>query len=292
MGASKTEPRIRLALALLLACCAVIAAGCGSSNSSSSQTAAATTAATTTTGATDAGTLEGDVLSELPTVPEPTGAPPTLSGTSITDERAYLRAVFNDAQALWEREFSTANQQYARAKLTLFTQAVQSGCGAQADVGPFYCGANHGIYLDLGFFQLLAQRFGIGGFAQAYIVGHEFGHHVQNLLGIQQRVAAADEADPSGKNARSVRVELQADCLAGVWAHSVYKRGELTDEDINQALKAAAVIGDDFQTRMAGHTVDSTLWTHGSSAQRQHWLKTGFEKGEPGACDTFSQTTP
>ena len=292
MAASKTEPRTRPALGLLLVCCVLIAAACGSSNSSTSGTVAATTAATTTAAATDAGTIEGEVLGQLPTVPEPTGAPPSLSGTSISDERAYLRAVFNDAQSLWEREFTAANQQYAPAKLTLFTQTVQSGCGAQADVGPFYCGANHGIYLDLSFFQLLVHRFGIGGFAQAYIVGHEFGHHVQNLLGIQQRVAAADQSDPSGKNARSVRVELQADCLAGVWAHSVYQRGELKDEDINAALKTAEVIGDDFQQRNAGHTVDSTLWTHGSSAQRQHWLKTGFEKGEPGACDTFTQTTP
>jgi predicted metalloprotease len=175
------------------------------------------------------------------------------------------------------------------AQLTLFSQAVQSGCGAQADVGPFYCPANHGIYLDVRFFQLMAQRFGVGSFGQAYVVGHEFGHHVQNLLGISHRVAAADQQDPAGKNARSVRVELQADCLAGVWAHSVYQRGELTDDDLNQALKTAAVIGDDFQSRMAGQTVDPSLWTHGSSQQRQTWLKRGFEQGDPGACDTFTQ---
>jgi uncharacterized protein len=132
------------------------------------------------------------------------------------------------------------------------------------------------------------QRFGIGGFAPAYINAHEFGHHVQNLIGLTQRVAAADRQDPSGENDRSVRVELQADCLAGVWTHSVYTRGQLTDDDLNQALRAAAVVGDDFQMEMAGQTVDRSLWTHGSSEQRQRWLTTGFETGDPGACDTFT----
>ena len=294
MAAITTERAARAALALLLVACALIAAACGSSNSSSTGTAAATTSAATTTNATatEASTIEGDVLGQLPQAPDPTGEPPSLSGTSIADERTYLRAVFNDGQAFWRSEFSSAGQQYTPAQLTLFSQAVDSGCGAQADVGPFYCGANHGIYLDLNFFRVMAQRFGIKGFAQAYVVGHEFGHHIQTITGLLQRVHAADEVDPSGANARSVRVEVQADCLAGVWAHSVYNRGELTQDDINQALKAAQVIGDDFQQRMAGHKVDNTLWTHGSSAQRQHWLTTGFEKGDPGACDTFTQTQP
>ncbi|MGZ4201930.1 MAG: KPN_02809 family neutral zinc metallopeptidase [Thermoleophilaceae bacterium] len=264
--------------------CAVVIAACGSSSSKSPTTGASTT---------EAGAIAGNVLVRLPTVPEPSGAPPTLSGSSDLDQRAYLTKVFDDTQALWQRQFAAASQPYRPAKLVLFSQAIQAtGCGAQADVGPFYCPADHGIYLDLNFFQLLVQRFGIGGFAQAYIVGHEFGHHVQTLLGISNRVAAANRADPSGERARSVRVEVQADCLAGVWAHSVYTRGQLTDEDLNQALSTAAVIGDDFQQRMAGHRVDSTLWTHGSSAQRQHWLKAGFVSGEPGSCDTFSQPTP
>jgi predicted metalloprotease len=270
--------------AVLLACLALVAAGCGSSNSSSSQTAAATATSTTTI---------GGELDKLPKAPEPSGSAPALAGTSISDERTYLTAVFNDAQAFWQHEFAGANVPYSPAKLTLFSGTVESsGCGAQADVGPFYCGANHGIYLDLGFFTLLAQRFGIGGFAQAYIVGHEFGHHIQNQTGLQKRLIATDQQDPAGKNARSVRFELQADCLSGVWAHSVYTRGALTQEDLAQALKTAAVIGDDFQQRMAGQRMESALWTHGSSAQRQHWLTTGFETGDPGACDTFTETTP
>jgi len=261
-----------LVLLLLVACCAIAACGSGSSSSSSSKT-----------------TIDEPVLRQLPRAPEPSGAPPAQAGTSTSEQRAYLTAVFHDTQALWLREFGAANQAYRPAGLTLFSQAVQSGCGKQADVGPFYCPASLGIYLDLNFFRLLQQRFGIGGFAQAYIIGHEFGHHVQNLLGINRQVAAANQADPAGENARSVRVELQADCLAGVWAHSVYQRGQLTDDDLNQALRTAQVIGDDFQQQMAGHRVDSGLWTHGSSALRQQWLKTGFESGEPGSCDTFRQ---
>jgi uncharacterized protein len=264
-------------LTILLVLCALLAGGCGSSGS--------------VTSAVDTAPPSVDVksLDQMPKAPEPSGAAPSLSSASASDERTYLRAVFNDAQTMWQHEFSVANHAYTPAKLTLFSQAVHSGCGEQADVGPFYCPANHGIYLDLRFFQIMAQRFGVSGFAQAYVVGHEFGHHLQTLLGISQQVHAANQQDPAGENNRSVRLELQADCLAGVWAHSVYARGQLTDEDLNQALRKAAVIGDDFQQQMAGHTVDSSLWTHGSSQQRQTWLKRGFDEGDPGACDTFSQ---
>jgi uncharacterized protein len=118
------------------------------------------------------------------------------------------------------------------------------------------------------------------------------GHHVQLLLGISHRVAAANHQDPGGSNARSVRVELQADCLAGIWKHSSYQRGEITNEAIAEALRAAAVVGDDFQQRSATGTIRPENWTHGSSAQRQHWLTVGFDEGRPAACDTFAQTSP
>jgi len=284
--------RLSRLIATLLVCLALIAAGCGSSNSGTGSASAPSTTSTTGS-ATDPGTIAGHELGQMPKAPEPTSPAPTLSGASPADERTYLTAVFDDAQGFWKREFAAANLPLQPARLTLFVQAVESsGCGAQADVGPFYCGANHGIYLDLRFFGLLTQRFGIGRFAQAYIVGHEFGHHIQNQIGLQKRVAVADQQDPAGANARSVRYELQADCLAGVWAHSVYQRDELTQDDIAQALKTARVIGDDFQRLQAGHPMERELWTHGSSAQREHWLTTGFVTGNPDSCDTFTETTP
>jgi uncharacterized protein len=158
------------------------------------------------------------------------------------------------------------------------------------NTGPFYCPASRTIYLDTPFFDALSRHTGVGAFAQAYVIGHEFGHHVQHLLGIDARVAAANKTDPHGTNARSVRVELHADCLAGVWAHSAYGRGHATTADLEDALKTAALIGDDFQARNAGKPVDPGLFTHGSSAQRQHWFATGFESGKPDSCDTFSST--
>ena len=226
----------------------------------------------------------------MPAAPAPTGRPPAPSSTANTVDCAYLEAVFADAQRLWHYEFTSAGAMYAPAHLVFFSSAVRSpGCGVVDGAGPFYCGADRGIYLDVGFFDLLARRANVGRFAQAYVVGHEFGHHVQHLLGTDRRVAAADSVDPAGKNGRSVRVELQADCLAGVWAHSVYTRGELTTSELEDALRTAALIGDDFQQRAAGRLVDPGLFTHGSSAQRQHWLAVGFESGKPSDCDTFGQ---
>jgi hypothetical protein len=182
-------------------------------------------------------------------------------------------------------------QTYRPARLTIFRQEVDTACGTQdAGVGPFYCPASKGVYLDPTFFTALSARVGVrlGDFAQAYVVAHEVGHHVQFLLGIIPATAAADQADPAGESARSVRVELQADCFAGVWMHSAYQRGDLSDADLADALRAAAVVGDDFQQRKATGTVRPEAFTHGTSAQRQHWLTTGFVEGRPADCDTFS----
>jgi uncharacterized protein len=176
------------------------------------------------------------------------------------------------------------------ARLTIFHDEVHTACGTQsASVGPFYCPADRGVYLDTRFFDALGQTVGVrlGAFARAYVVAHEVAHHVQVLLGITGRVRAADEQDPAGKNGRSVRLELQADCLAGIWKHATYQRGQLDQTDFEDALRAAAVVGDDFQQRNATGTISPEDWTHGSSAQRQHWLTTGFEQGQPAACDTF-----
>lgn len=281
--------------------CAVVAAclllvGCGSSSPSATSATTSTGAPAATTGTTATTGPEAEISGKLDSLPQAPKATGTLAAqptsTSTPSEHAYLHEVFNDAQRFWEREFSEARIQYVPARLRLFAGTVHTGCGAQADSGPFYCPADHTVYLDLGFFELLARHAGVGPFGQAYIVGHELGHHVQFLIGVTHRVAALNQQQPSGENARSVRVELQADCLSGVWAYSSQARGQLTEADLNDALKTAALVGDDFQMRAAGHVVDSALWTHGSSAQRQHWLTTGFESGRPDACDTFGTTSP
>jgi uncharacterized protein len=214
--------------------------------------------------------------------------PPAPASATPGNERAYLRAVFNDTNRFWRQEFNRAGVEYRPARLVLFRSAVHSGCGKQENVGPFYCGANQTVYLDLTFFDALARHAGVGPFGQAYIVGHELGHHVQFVLGISHRVAVLDQHEPGGANARSVRIELQADCLAGVWAHSSQARGQLTEADLDDAVRTAALVGDDFQQHASGRVVDSALWTHGSSAQRQHWLTTGFRSGKPESCDTFA----
>jgi predicted metalloprotease len=302
-GGSALAAILRYALVLSLALCVALpASGCGSSGgSTSSGTGSASTPAETATSPTTATAesgqepdIEGADIARLPPVAQATASthPTSPNGTG---GHAFLTAVFNDQQAMWKREFDAAGLPYTPARLTIFRDAVNTACGPQsAAVGPFYCGADHGVYLDTRFFDALSRQVGVhlGDFAQAYVVGHEMGHHVQLLLGISHRVAAANHQDPAGSNARSVRVELQADCLAGIWKHSSYQRGEITDEAIAEALRAAAVVGDDFQQRSATGTIRPEDWTHGSSAQRQHWLTVGFDQGRPAACDTFAQTSP
>lgn len=286
-------------LAVLLV--TVLVAGCGSSGKSgAASTGAGTTSTPTQTGTSTSPTpttgSEGDVSGKLDKFPrtEPRRGelPAVPSSTSPKAERDYLKAAFEDAQHFWKAEFQRAGVQYHPARLVLFSNKVNSGCGEQADTGPFYCPANLTVYLDVSFFDALAQHVGVGPFGQAYIVGHELGHHVQRVIGVSHQVAALNERDPGGTKPRSVRVELQADCLSGVWAHSSQARGKLTEADFRDALATAAFVGDDFQQRASGRVVDSALWTHGSSAQRQHWLLTGAQSGTPDACDTFANQTP
>lgn len=205
---------------------------------------------------------------------------------SASVERNYLKALATDIQRVWREEFAVSNLKYQPARVVIFSGKVRSYCGEGS--GPFYCPGDRTVYLDERFFTELPRSAGVGSAAQAYIVGHEFAHRVQQLIGIASSVAEANQADPSGKNARTVLVELQADCLAGVWGHSAYPRSGLTIGELNNALEAADVIGDDYIQRAAGDAVDSSLWTHGSSQQRQYWLRTGYQTGRPSACDTFA----
>ncbi len=203
-------------------------------------------------------------------------------------EKQFASQVLDDVQQFWAQQFSAGGKQYEDAQLVLFNNPINTGgCGAATSAsGPFYCPADRSVYLDLGFFKELRTRFGApGDFAQAYVLAHELGHHVQNQLGIESEVRKQQEDDPSRRNDLSVRLELQADCLAGVWAYSAYKRGELEPGDIDEGLAAAAAVGDD---RLGARSPEQ--WTHGSSALRTKWFSLGYQAGNTSSCDTFSGT--
>lgn len=204
----------------------------------------------------------------------------------------FVSVVLADTEDTWNGIFESLGQTYREPTLVLFSGMVQSACGtASSAVGPFYCPADQQLYLDLTFFQQLQQRHGApGDFAQAYVVAHEVGHHVQNLLGISQRVNELGTGRTEAEvNALSVRQELQADCFAGMWGHSAnVDRQMLESGDLEEALTAASAIGDDTLQREAGQAVMPDSFTHGSSAQREKWFRRGFESGSLEACDTFS----
>jgi predicted metalloprotease len=209
-------------------------------------------------------------------------------------ETQFISFVLDDVQHTWEQLLpAQANVQYHHAKLVLFTNYTDSGCGtAQSATGPFYCPEDEKVYIDLGFFQELSSRFGAPGeFAQAYVVAHELGHHVQKLLGTEQRVSRLQHNDPSERNPLSVRLELQADCYAGVWGHSTQQRKIIDQADIAAGWNAAAAVGDDRLQRMSSGHVSPESFTHGSSAQRMEWFRRGLDGGQISACNTFEGTT-
>lgn len=209
------------------------------------------------------------------------------------DDRAaaFVSTVLRDTEQVWGRQFQAAGGNYQEPKLVLFRDAVRSACGTgQSAMGPFYCPGDGKVYLDLGFFDTLHQRMGApGDFAQAYVIAHEVGHHVQNLLGITGKVdGMRGRVSEVQMNALSVRVELQADCLAGVWAHhSQAGKGWLEQGDLEEAMNAAARIGDDTLQRRAGAAVRPETFTHGSSAQRMRWFQRGYQQGKVAGCNTF-----
>jgi uncharacterized protein len=202
----------------------------------------------------------------------------------------FVSFVLDDTQHNWEQILpEQSGRQYRHAKLVLFRNYTQSGCGsAESATGPFYCPEDEKVYIDLGFYDELKRRFGAPGeFAQAYVLAHEVGHHVQKLLGIEAKVRRLQEQNPRQQNPLSVRLELQADCLAGVWAHSTQQRGLLESGDVESALGAAAAVGDDRLQKMATGHVSPETFTHGSSQQRMHWFRMGLDNGTIAACNTF-----
>jgi predicted metalloprotease len=206
------------------------------------------------------------------------------------DLKDFSAYVFDNAQRSWAATFERSGESYDRAKLVLFSGGVSTGCGtASSAVGPFYCPADERVYLDLSFYREMESQLGANGdFAWAYVIAHEVGHHVQKQLGTSDEVRRLERDDPGSANELSVRLELQADCYAGVWSHSVRAAGDLEGGDIEEALGAAEAVGDDRLQRRARGSVDPDSFTHGTSEQRARWFGDGDDAGEPAACDTFS----
>ena len=231
-------------------------------------------------------------VDQFPGMPSARGGNRAIEGAPDPDAdlKDFLGFVVEDVQQSWEQQFRAAGRSYQRTTLVLFEEATPTGCGTgTAQIGPFYCPADSKIYLDMGFFRDLQSRFAApGDFAQAYVVAHEFGHHVQNLLGISDQVHRAQQRRPSEANELSVRLELQADCLAGVWGHSAYSDQLLEQGDLEEGLNAAAAVGDDRIQQQAGGRVNPETWTHGSAADRSKWFRKGFDSGDIDSCDTFS----
>src|ERR1041385_5626346 len=201
----------------------------------------------------------------------------------------FVSFVLDDTQKTWTELLGQQGVAYRHAKLVLFRDGTTSGCGAaQSATGPFYCPEDEKVYIDLGFYDELKRRFGApGDFAQAYVLAHEIGHHVQKLMGVEQQVMALQRRQPSERNALSVKLELQADCPAGIWAHSTEQRNLLEKGDAESAINAAAAVGDDRLQKMATGRVSPESFTHGSSAQRTEWFKRGMDQGSLSACNTF-----
>lgn len=214
------------------------------------------------------------------------------SATGDDPQVDFVRAILGDTEDTWQALFRQSGEQYRDPTLVLFRGGVNSACGfASSAVGPFYCPGDQQVYLDLQFFDEMARRFSAAGdFAQAYVIAHEVGHHVQTLLGVSQQVqqARARGARLEGDNGLLVRQELQADCLAGIWAHHAQQRHDWLEQgDLEEALNAASAIGDDRLQQQSQGRVVPDAFTHGTSAQRVRWFRTGFDSGEPGRCDTF-----
>ena len=235
------------------------------------------------------------IMGVMSAVPNQQSAPAAQYGTPQDEQGRFIAAVLGETEDAWGAIFQAQGMTYLPPKLVLYRDQMPSACGsANSAVGPFYCPADRKVYLDLGFFQQLSDEFQAPGqFAQAYVLAHEVGHHVQNLLGISDKVRAAEEhASPAQANRLSVKLELQADCYAGVWAKNADESKHILEQgDVESALRAAAAVGDDtLQKRAQGYVVPESF-THGTAAERVGWFKRGLRSGSIASCDTFSAST-
>jgi predicted metalloprotease len=240
-------------------------------------------------GGSEGGDVLGDLLGGLGGSQTQSQELPTEQETDDAGE--FVSAILGTTETYWDQVFTDAGLSYEPPTLVLFTGSTPSACGGASSLhGPHYCPLDATVYIDLDFFATLQSRFGAqgGDFAEAYVIAHEVGHHVQNLLGIDDQVRGAQQSDPSGANELSVAMELQADCFAGAWANSIFQRGNVLEPgDVEEGLDAAAAVGDDRIQATSTGRIDPESWTHGSSEQRVEWFTRGYETGDPGACETF-----
>jgi hypothetical protein len=232
----------------------------------------------------------GDLLNQLNTAQTPAQDSGEFDG--VDDDEAFVTAILGTTETLWGDIFAASGRTYEPATVVLFSQATESACGgANSATGPHYCPLDKTVYIDLTFYDELKRRFGAtgGDFAEAYVLAHEIGHHIQNEVGIMDDVRALQQSQPADANDYSVRLELQADCLAGVWANSIYQReGVLEAGDIAEGVNAAEAVGDDRVQQTTTGRVNPESFTHGTSQQRVDWFNAGYETGDPAACDTFN----
>ena len=229
----------------------------------------------------------------LPSQSAPVAGGSARPATTTAEEEQlvkFMSFVLDDAQNNWARLFAAGGAEYPRARLVLFRDRVNSGCGgATSASGPFYCPADQKVYIDLNFYDELRRRFGApGDFAQAYVLTHEIGHHVQNVLGTERKMRQLQQRNPGAGNELSVRLELQADCYAGIWGHHAQQIGNLEAGDVQEALSAASAVGDDRISEMTGSAIRPESFTHGSAEQRMTWFRRGFDSGDMSSCDTFA----
>ena len=235
----------------------------------------------------------GDLLGQLAAPATTAPAQDTSEFEGIDDDEAFVMAILGTTETLWEGFFSANGQTYDPARVVLFSEATESACGgANSATGPHYCPLDETVYIDLTFYDELKKRFGAegGDFAEAYVLAHEIGHHIQQETGIMDEVRSIQQSRPGDANEYSVRLELQADCLAGVWANSIFQRENVLERgDIAEGLSAAGAVGDDRIQMTTTGRVNPESFTHGTSEQRINWFNVGYETGDPAACDTFNQ---